>query len=85
MTPTSKEQFLVEHNKLSPLKLQATLALLTKFQAEKRPLLKEDGWVVDKLRIPFISWMLALPTVEEKKEKKARGKRLFENYPRTKS
>ncbi len=63
----SKEQFLIEHNKLSPLKLQATLVLLNRFKEEKRPLLKDDDWSIDKLRIPLISWLLSLPT--DKKEK----------------
>lgn len=78
----SKEQFLIEHNKLSPLNLQATLSLLTRFQEEKKPLLKDDGWSVDKLRIPFISWLLALPLIE-KRENKKRGKQIFKNYPET--
>jgi len=84
----SKEQFLIEHNKLSPKNLQATLALLNRFQEEKRPLLKDDGWSVDKLRIPLISWMLSLPV----KDPKANGKKMsrkkevqiFKNYPVTK-
>ena len=37
----TKDKFLEEHNKLSPNNLQATFALLTKFQEEKKPLLKD--------------------------------------------
>ncbi len=65
----TKEQFLVEHNKLSPLSLQATLLLLTKFQEEKKPMLKNAEWS-NKLRIHFISWMLALPKKKEKNSNK---------------
>ena len=81
----SKEKFLEEHNKLSPESLQATFALLTKFQEEKKPLLKDNGWSVDKLRIPFISWLLSLPT-EEKKETLRHGlgrAQTYKNYPET--
>jgi hypothetical protein len=79
----TKEQFLVEHNRLSPPNLQATLALLTRFQEEKKPALKDDGWSVEKLRIPFISWLLALPAAEIKSiEKQEKPK--YRNYPETK-
>jgi len=80
----SKEQFLIEHNKLSPLNLQATFALLTKFQEEKKPLLKDNDWSVDKLRIPLISWLLSLPTEEQEKGKFKKEKQIFRNYPETK-
>ena len=40
----SKEQFLQEHNKLSPANLQATLALLDRFKEEKKPLMKDSDW-----------------------------------------
>ncbi|KKQ21202.1 MAG: hypothetical protein A3G45_01695 [Candidatus Staskawiczbacteria bacterium RIFCSPLOWO2_12_FULL_37_15] len=79
----SKEQFLIEHNKLSPLNLQATFALLTKFQEEKKPLLKDSDWSVDKLRIPLISWLLALPAEESKRSKEKKEKQIFKNYPET--
>lgn len=79
----SKEQFLEEHNRLSPSHLQATFALLTKFQEEKKPLLKDNGWSVDKLRIPFMSWLLSLPTEEKEKIKRKNGKQIYKNYPET--
>ena len=85
MAMIKKEQFLLEHNKLSPPNLQATLSLLTRFKEEKRPLLKDDGWSVDKLRIPLISWLIALPLVGKRKGKKTGGKQTFKNYPETKS
>jgi len=78
----TKEQFLTEHNKLSPIRLQATLVLLTKFQEEKRPLLKNAKWS-NKLRIPFISWMLALPKKQERHHKKIKNQ-IYRNYPETK-
>jgi len=92
----SKEQFLIEHNRLSPLNLQATFALLTQFQEEKKPLLKDADWSIDRLRIPLISWLLALPIVEasavggvpskggKKAIRKSRAKQIFKNYPETK-
>ena len=83
MTFITKEQFLVEHNKLSPNELQATLAILTKFQEEKKPLLKDDAWSIDKLRIPVITWMLARPKTEEK-EARSRKKPNYKIYPGTK-
>ena len=77
----SKEQFLAEHNKLSPANLQATFVLLTHFQEEKKPLLKDADWS-HKLRIPFISWLLALPS-EKKKYLRKSGKQVYKNYPET--
>lgn len=79
----TKEQFLAEHNKLSPKNLQATLALLTRFQEEKKPLLKSNGWSVDKMRIPFISWLISLSIEEGKKKKTGRRKQTYKNYPET--
>jgi len=57
-----QEVFLSEHNKLSPLNLRATSALLARFRREK-PMLFEDGedWPLDKLRRPFIMWLTSLP------------------------
>lgn len=84
VTLISKEQFLQEHNKLSPANLQATLALLTKFQETKKPLLKDNEWSVDKLRIPFIAWLTSLPESEKKDSKKGKKeKEIFKNYPET--
>ncbi|MCX6796319.1 MAG: hypothetical protein NTW06_02355 [Candidatus Falkowbacteria bacterium] len=80
----SKEKFLIEHNKLSPLKLRTTLSLLNRFKEEKRPLLKNNGWSIDKLRIPLISWLLSLPLIEKVKSKVKKEKQVFKNYPRTK-
>ena len=79
----SKEQFLEEHNKLSPSNLKATMALLTRFQEEKKPLLKDTEWCLDKHRIPFISWLTALPKDEKKPNKKLNKKEVFKNYPET--
>jgi hypothetical protein len=82
MTLITKEQFLIEHNKLSPAHLQASLAMLTKFQQEKKPLLKDDAWCIDKLRIPFIIWLTAdRPEKTSLREKPQASK--FRNYPET--
>ncbi|OGZ18753.1 MAG: hypothetical protein A2175_00495 [Candidatus Nealsonbacteria bacterium RBG_13_42_11] len=60
-----KEEFLEEHNRLSPLNLQATTSLLSRFRMEKTLLFKNDDWSIDKLRRPFVLWLTSL-TVEEK-------------------
>jgi hypothetical protein len=62
---TKKQQFLSEHNKLSPLNLQATESLLSRFKIEKASLFKDNDWSLDKLRRPFISWLISL-TAENK-------------------
>ena len=67
---TTKEQFLSEHNRLSPLNLQATIALLSRFRIDKASLFKNDDWSIDKLRRPFISWLTSLPSGEKEKIKK---------------
>lgn len=64
-TIVSKEQFLIEHNRLSPTNLQATFALLTRFQEEEKPFLKDSGWS-NKLRIPLITWLLTLSPEKKK-------------------
>ena len=75
----SKQQFLIEHNKLSPLDLQATFEMLTDFKEEKKPFLKDDGWCLEKLRMPFILWLLHRPRVKVKilKDKE----KVFRTYP----
>jgi len=67
---TKKQQFLLEHNKLSPLNLQATMSLLSRFKIEKASLFKDDNWSIDKLRRPFISWLTSLTAEENKNIKK---------------
>ena len=62
-----KEEFLEEHNKLSPLSLQTTKSLLSRFRIEKTALFKDDYWSIDKLRRPFIMWLTSL-TQEERKD-----------------
>ena len=79
----NKEQFLEEHNKLSPSNLQATLALLDRFKEEKRPLMKDNGWCLDKLRIPFILWLTAMRDPDKKLARKSKKKEIYKNYPET--
>ncbi len=83
----SKEQFLEEHNKLSPASMQATLALLDRFKEEKRPQLKDDTWCLDKLRIPFMSWLATAQSqkanAKNKNFKKSTKKEIYRNYPET--
>lgn len=79
----SKEKFLEEHNKLSPSNLQANLALLNQFKEEKKPLMKDNEWCLDKHRIPFISWLTALPKEEKNGGRRSTKKEIFRNYPET--
>lgn len=55
----SKEEFLEEHNKLSPPNLKTTIASLSLFKEEKASLFKNDYWSIDKLRRPLILWLTA--------------------------
>lgn len=82
----NKEQFLEEHNKLSPSNLQATLPLLERFKEEKKPLLKDNAWSIDKLRVPFISWLLAMPEKKKrgKKIRKSKAQQTYKDYPGSK-
>ena len=77
----NKEQFLVEHNRLSPLHLQTTLAGLTLFQIAKKPLLKDNNWSF-KLRVPLILWLGSLPAKKQKLVRKS-TKLVYKNYPET--
>ena len=54
---TKKQNFLLEHNRLAPLNLHATLVMLTSFKKDKPALFKDDEWSIDKLRRPFILWL----------------------------
>lgn len=64
---TKKRQFLLEHNKLSPQNLKATMSLLSRFKIEKPSLFKDNEWSLDKLRRPFLSWLTSL-TPSKKEE-----------------
>ena len=68
-TPIGKEQFLIEHNKLSPDSLKVNLDLLNRFKEAKRPELKDAEWS-NKLRIPLITWLLTLPLVKKNRNAK---------------
>jgi hypothetical protein len=67
---TTKEEFLLEHNKLSPLNMQATIDLLSRFRTEKASIFKDDNWSIDRLRRPFILWLTSLPLREKSDAKK---------------
>jgi len=66
---TAKQQFLTDHNKLSPIDLQATVSLLSKFREEKSTLFKNNDWSLDKLRRPFIMWLTSF-TLKEREDMK---------------
>ncbi len=61
---SQKQQFLLEHNKLSPSSLQATTGLLSIFRTKKASLFKDDTWPIDKLRRPFVLWLTSLTSKE---------------------
>ena len=67
---TKKEQFLQEHNNLSPKNLQANMDLLSRFRIEKASLFKDNDWSLDKLRKPFILWLTSLTAKEKDNIKK---------------
>lgn len=67
----TQEQFLSEHNRLSPLNLRATSALLARFREEKRSLFGDGEWCLEKLRRPFIMWLTALPMRDRSARAKA--------------
>jgi len=69
---SAKQQFLSEHNRLSPLNLQATTAQLSRFRVEKAALFKDDNWSLDRLRRPFIMWLTSL-TAKEKEDIEHKG------------
>ena len=54
---SKKENFLLEHNRLSPTNLQATTSMLDQFRIDKASIFKDNDWSVDKLRRPFILWL----------------------------
>lgn len=61
-----KEEFLEEHNRLSPINLRVNLSLLSRFRIEKASLFKDDNWPIDKLRRPFILWLTSV-SLEKRK------------------
>jgi hypothetical protein len=65
---TKKQQFLTEHNNLSPSNLQATTENLSRFRLEKPGLFKDNDWSIDKLRRPFIIWLTSLNLKERGRE-----------------
>lgn len=70
---TKKQQFLLEHNRLSPLNLQVTISVLSRFKTEKASLFRGNDWSIDKLRRPLLLWLTSLTSKEKesinKKEK----------------
>ena len=60
-----KEEFLEEHNRLSPANLRATISLLSRFRIEKASIFKDNNWSIDKLRRPFILWFTSLTSKEK--------------------
>jgi len=57
---TNKGKFMEVHNRLSPSKLQTTMALLSRFKSEKMSLFKNEDWSIEKLRRPFLLWLTNL-------------------------
>jgi hypothetical protein len=65
----TKEQFLEEHNRLSPASFKATASILSRFKTEKPSLFKDNYWSVDKLRRPFIDWFSSMAFSGKDKDK----------------
>ncbi len=63
---SKKQQFLLEHNRLSSLDLQTTMAMLSRFKTEKALLFKDKEWSIKKLRRPFILWLTSFSSEERK-------------------
>lgn len=63
---SNKQQFLLEHNRLSSLDLQTTMEMLSRFKIEKASLFKDNEWSIDKLRRPFILWLTSFSLKERK-------------------
>ena len=66
---TTKEEFLSEHNRLSPTNLQATMDILDRFKEEKPTLFKSEDWPINKIRRPFIFWLTSLSSKEKEEMK----------------
>ena len=62
---TTKEQFLSEHNKLSPINLKASMEMLIRFKMEKPTLFKNNDWPIDKIRRPFVLWLSSQSSTEK--------------------
>ena len=76
----TQEQFLAEHNKLSPRNLRANGDLLLRFRQEKSSLFKEDGWSLEKLRRPFIIWLTAQSLYEKSKDEVTVNNQKYEKF-----
>ena len=71
----TQKEFLVEHNKLSPVNLQTTIGLLNRFKAEKNALFKSDNWPIEKLRRPFVFWLTSMSSADKEAMKNERERR----------
>ncbi len=89
----TKEEFLSEHNRLSPASLAATEEMVSRFRAEKAMLIKDNDWSIEKLRRPFIIWLTSLSPREKEQIKNSASKpasqekagtviEAFNSYPR---
>jgi len=84
---TNQDKFLAEHNKLSPQNLQADLTMLKKFRDEKPALFKDDSWLIEKLRRPFVVWLSSMqpqsakPTDKKPSNPKIKNQPGFHSYP----
>jgi hypothetical protein len=56
----NKEQFLIDHNKLSSPEWQATMQELSRFETEKPNLCKSGQWSIEKNRRHFVEWLSCL-------------------------
>ena len=56
----NKEQFLTEHNKLSSKDWRATIQEFSRFAKKNPNLCKNGKWTIEKVRRPFIEWLVNL-------------------------
>jgi hypothetical protein len=61
----TQKEFLLEHNKLSPINLQTTIALLNRFKLEKTSLFKDENWPIEKIRRPFVFWLTSMTSADK--------------------
>jgi len=69
---TTRGQFLIEHNNLSPLNMRATLGMLLFFEIKKPALFISGDYSIEKIRRPFVFWLTSLSDVQRTKMRKSK-------------
>ncbi len=79
---TTLEEFLIEHNRLSPAHLQATKEILLRFRDEKRALFQDNDWSIEKIRRPFIIWLYSA-SLDKKRVRRSNKKSGWIIFPQS--